>query len=188
MLGLVQLVLSEMLIEEAGGARLYEEVCRQAHIDPHAVFRLDRDYDDGQALKMFEATADVLGIELQKVLAVFADAFVRDSLTRFPVFFEMAANSREFLERQPKIHGCLAMAVRGDVGGDAASRKFEITPIAGGIQTRYRSRNCLAALYVALAERIIAHYEDQATVTVLDDIFAPDCRIEVVWHDGNILR
>lgn len=185
MLGLVQLVLADMLIQEAGGPRLYEEVCRQAHIDPHTVFRIDKDYEDGQALKMFVATAEALGVEVPKVLAVFADAFVRDSLMRFPVFFEMSANSREFLERQPKVHGCLAMAVRGHSGGDAAAGKFEITAIPGGIRTRYRSRNRLAALYVALAERIIAHYEDDATVTVLDDITGTDCRIDVVWHDRD---
>jgi hypothetical protein len=43
---------------------------------------------------------------------VYAEYFGRDSLRRWPVWFSMSANAREFLERQQTIHNTFATGVR----------------------------------------------------------------------------
>lgn len=181
MLGLIPLIIESTLKGLPNGEIAYIDVCQRVGFEPDQKFRLDTNYDDKKVLSMIDAAADVLGIARSEVLSAFADTFIAEANRRFPKFFEMSRDSRDFLERQPAIHACLSSGVEGLETREAVKSKFEVEKISGGIITHYKSPNCLGALYVALAERVIKHYSDTATITPLDDINASECRIQIVW-------
>ena len=185
MLGLIPRVIRLTLESLPDGNNIYVEVCKRVGFEPDASFRLDTNYDDQKVLSMIDEAATVLGVPRHTVVEAFADMFIAESRERFPKFYDMAKNSREFLERQPAIHACLSSGVEGLETREAVKSKFKVETVAGGIVTHYRSANCFAALYVTLAERIIKYYGDTATVTTLDDINASYCRVKIIWDEES---
>ena len=181
MLGLIPAVMMKMLREE-GGQQAYKKVCEAARVAPIDQYRLDKEYGDREVVRMFEAAEAVLGMARPQLMDAYAQAFLRDALVRFPVFFKMAKNSREFLERQPGIHCCMASAVADKRRREEIIERFEIEHHRSGIIAYYRSHNRMAALYVSLAKAIVEYYEDEATITPLDDLAAHDCRIRIDWQ------
>lgn len=83
----------------------------------------------------------------------------------FPRFFEMCADSREFLLRQPDIHGMLAAGLHDVAQRKAIADKFAVVERSdSAIEVTYRSANRLCALYRSLAHASARVYGETLSI------------------------
>jgi hypothetical protein len=182
MLGLIQKLLLDLVEDKAGGEAV-SEVRRRAGVPPDCIFRIGEAYSDEEWRRLFRAACDVLHTGESETIEAYADVFGRDVLSRFPTWFEMSANSREFLERQITIHNVFASGVRDPEARKAVVDKFRIEKRGDGIVTHYRSPNRLCSLYKSLARWMFRHYGDEAILEEAKCMLLGDeeCEIHVIW-------
>jgi len=182
MIGLIQKILLD-LVEERMGPEAVRDVKRSAGVPVDRIFRLGEVYSDTEWQNLLSATCRVLGANEDQVMELYADAFGRDALIRFSKWFEMSANSREFLERQVTIHNVFASGVVDPNSRKAVVDKFRIETFDDKIVTHYRSPNKLCSLYKALAHWMFIHYSDDAVIEETKCMHRGDeeCEIHVIW-------
>jgi hypothetical protein len=184
MVGTIQKILLD-LVESVGGRDAVREVRERAKVPKNRVFRLSEVYDDSECRRLFEVSCDVLKLSRAQILSVYAEAFGKDALKRWPKWFEMSKNSREFLIRQPKIHNYFASGVQDPEARKAINDKFVLEEVGDKtIITHYKSPNDFCDLYVLLAYWVIDHYQDAATVIHQKCRKRGDaeCLIQVHWE------
>jgi hypothetical protein len=182
MVGLMHKLLLKMVESEAGKDAV-AEVYRRAGLAADHVFRMNENYDDAEWRRLLEVAFEVLEMPTERAVDLLADYFLTDALDRWPMWFEISKNSREFLKRQPAIHNGFYTGIRDPEMRSKLRDKFHVEERDGAIVTRYRSPNQLCGLYVALARWVIQHYGDTATVehvTCTQQGF-PDCQIHIRW-------
>jgi predicted hydrocarbon binding protein len=184
MIGLIQKILLD-LVEERMGPEAVRDVKRSAGVPVDRIFRLGEVYSDTEWQNLLSATCRVLGANEDQVMELYADAFGRDALIRFSKWFEMSANSREFLERQVTIHNVFASGVVDPNSRKAVVDKFRIETFDDKIVTHYRSPNKLCSLYKALAHWMFTHYSDDAVIEETKCMHRGDeeCEIHVIWKN-----
>jgi hypothetical protein len=182
MVGLVQKILLD-LVKERAGPEAVAEVRRRAGVASDHVFRIGEVYPDEEWQRLWSAACDVLHTTEAELLDAYAETFARDALVRFRMWFDMSANSREFLERQVTIHNVFASGVRDPEARRAVVDKFRIEKHPTKIVTHYRSPNRLCGLYKALARWMFRHYGDEATIDERKCMLRGDdeCELHVVW-------
>ncbi len=182
MVGLIQKLLMDF-VEVSAGPEAVAEVKRRAEVPIDKVFRMDEVYDDAEWRRLLGATCAVLDLTPEQAEEAYADFFFKDSQKRWPMWFTMAKNAREFLVRQPAIHNGFATGVRDVESRQAITDKFEVEERDQDLVVHYSSPNKLCGLYMKLAERIIDLYGDSATVSekqCCKDGNA-ECEIHVQW-------
>jgi hypothetical protein len=182
--GLIQKVLFDLL-GEVGGPAAVAEVGRRAGIPEDRRFRLDAVYPDEEWQRLLAATCEVLGKSQDEVEVIYADYFGRDALRRWPVWFEMSANARQFLERQQTIHNTFATGMR-DAGARAnINDKFRLEKGERELITHYRSPNQLCGLYKGLAHWVLRHYKEDAHIeeTRCTKRGDAECEIHIRWPE-----
>jgi len=182
MVGLIQKVLFDLLAE-VGGPQVVAQVRLRAGIPEDRRFRLDTVYPDDEWQRLLAATGEVLGKSQDELERAYADYFGRDALRRWPAWFEMSANARQFLERQQTIHNTFATGVR-DAGARAGiTDKFRLEKREHELVTHYRSPNQLCGLYKALAQWVLDHYREQAQIeeTSCTKHGDAECEIHIRW-------
>ena len=142
MVGLIQKLLLNM-VEESAGADAVVEIKRLAEIPLNREFHLNEVYCDEEFRRLFRATCDLLKISQEEAEIAYADYFIKDGQARFPVWFEMATNARDFLVRQPKIHNGFATSQKDKKLGSAINDKFEIEELEGLFRHLYKFDRCL---------------------------------------------
>ena len=184
MIGLIQKVLFD-LVEDRAGTEALMEVKRSAGVPLDRVFRLGEVYSDAEWQDLLCAACRVLGMDEEHVMELYADEFGRDALARFSKWFEISANSREFLERQVTIHNVFASGVCDPDSRKAVVDKFRIETFDDKIVTHYRSPNKLCSLYRALARWMFKHYGDDAVIEETKCMHRGDdeCEIHVIWKN-----
>jgi hypothetical protein len=184
MIGLIQKVLFD-LVEERAGLEALAEVKQSAGVPLHRIFRLGEVYSDAEWQNLLAATCRVLGANEEQIMELYADQFGRDALARFSKWFEISANSREFLERQITIHNVFASGVRDPDSRKAVVDKFRIETFDDRIVTHYRSPNKLCSLYRALARWMFKYYGDEAVIEETNCMHRGDeeCEIHVIWKN-----
>ncbi len=182
MLGLIQKVLLD-LVEEKAGAGAVAEVRRRGGVPPDRIFRIGEVYSDEEWQRLWRAACDVLHTSEGEATDAYAEVFMRDALSRFPMWFELSANSREFLERQITIHNVFSSGVRDPGARKAVVDKFRIEKHEDEIVTHYRSPNRFCSLYKSLARWLFRHYGDEAIVEEHKCMLHGDeeCEIHVTW-------
>jgi len=182
MVGLIFKVLIE-LVKTVGGDDAVTKVKLKAQVPPDKDYKLNAAYDDAEWGRMVGATCAVLGLTAEQAEAAYADYFFKDALARWPMWFKMSKNSREFLLRQPAIHNSLAAGISEAAQRSAIADKFRIETTADGIVTHYRSGNGHCGLYKNLARCIVNHYGDEATIEERQCMKhgAAECEIHVRW-------
>src|SRR5262249_32127643 len=110
MIGLIQKILLD-LVEERAGPEAVSEGKRSPGVPMDRIVRLGEVYSDTEWQDLLSAACRVLGANEDELMEQYADVFGRDALVRFSKWFEMSANSREFLERQIIIHNVFASGV-----------------------------------------------------------------------------
>ncbi len=186
MVGLIHMVLFG-LIEAMAGAEAILEVRRRAGVPPDKVFRMDEAYDDAEWQRLLAAACAVLEVTPAQAEQAFAEFFLRDALGRWPAWFAMSRNAREFLERQPKIHRSFASSVLDSAARQAIVEKFHVDSRPSELIVSYASPNQLCGLYVALARAVIRHYGEQATVeeTRCCKRGDPQCEVHIGWPESG---
>jgi hypothetical protein len=183
MVGLIQKLLLD-LVEEKAGADAVSAVRLSAGVPPDRVFRIGEVYSDEEWQRLVRGACDVLRWTEAEAMDAYADFFGRDALSRFPMWFEMSANSREFLERQVTIHNVFASGVRDPDARKAVVDKFRIERHKDEIVTHYRSPNRLCSLYKSLAMWMFRHYGDDAVLEEPKCMLRGDeeCELHVIWR------
>ena len=182
MVGLIHKILFD-LIKTTGGEDAVTKVRERAGIPPDREIKMQVAYDDAEWRGLVAATCEVLQITPQQAEEAYAAFFYKDALQRWPMWFTMSKNSREFLERQPAIHNSLSAGVLDEVARQAVADKFLIQRTSDGIITHYRSENRHCGLYKALARQIIEHYGDEAVIEEhrCQNAGAEECEIVIRW-------
>ncbi len=182
MVGLIQKILLD-LVDEKAGPEAVAEVKRRAGVAPERIFRIGEVYSDDEWQRLLNAATDVLHASDAELLDAYAERFGRDALRRFPMWFEMCANSRDFLERQATIHNVFASGVRDPDARRAVVDKFRIETRENEVVTHYRSPNRLCGLYKALARWMLRHYGDEGAVEERKCLLRGDdeCELHVTW-------
>lgn len=182
MVGLIHKILLGM-VESAAGPEAVAEIRRLAEIRADKAFRMDEAYPDPEWRRLFETTCKVLDVSADEAERQLAAYFLKDAEKRWPEWFRMSRNSREFLERQPAIHSGFAAGVRQPKARAGIADKFRIEKSENEIVTYYRSDNKLCGLYKNLADEVIRRYGDSALIEerrCMKD-GADECEIHVVW-------
>ncbi|XTI71698.1 heme NO-binding domain-containing protein [Acidithiobacillus sp. AC3] len=167
MIGLIQKVLLDM-VQQLGGDEALAEVKRRTGLAADFQYRLDTDYDNEEVGELLKNACLVLGVDQEAAFRAYAQFFLAETLTRFPTFFRLSADAREFLARQPAIHNMLASGLRDTAKRDAVNDKFAVEDgPEGKLLVYYRSPNRFCGLYFALAEEVAKHYGQQVQIDVL---------------------
>lgn len=184
MVGLVPHLLEKLILTSAGAETL-AEVRRRAGIPPERNFAINGYYSDEEWRHMFESACDALGLTNEEAEDAYADFFFRDALIRWPRWFAMSANSREFLQRQPAIHNTFAMSQADPDTRRTILDKFEIEIKDNELVAHYRSPNHHCGLYKSLARRIIGYYGDTASIESARCMKrgATECAIHIRWDN-----
>ncbi|WIX31901.1 heme NO-binding domain-containing protein [Salinicola sp. JS01] len=160
MIGLIQRVLIDHIEATQGEAAMRQLAAAAGVEEPGR--RIDTDYDDAECLRLFEAAGQVLGLDREALMALYADIFVKWTLVHYPMFFQMADSAQAFLARQPAIHASMGAGIRDAQLRARVNDKFRIVEQrAGRLVVEYRSDNGLCGLYRALFQRLLDHYEER---------------------------
>jgi Haem-NO-binding len=186
MIGLIPKLLVDF-VEREGDAGAARRTLEAAGVPPERHYRLDSPYDDGEVGRLWSACVSELGLTPGEFEARYAVFFGEDAKQRWPAWFRMSANAREFLLRQPTIHNSLATGLHDPEERRAVADKFHIEAPPGGLVVHYRSPHQLCGLYIALARWVLDQYGERATV---DEVAcrrrgAPECEIHVRWEGGG---
>jgi hypothetical protein len=183
MVGLIQKILFD-LVQATGGPEAVAEVRRRAELPEDRRFRLDTVYPDDEWQRLLRAACEVLGLSQDEVEVAYADFFGRDALQRWPVWFEMSANAREFLERQQTIHNTFATGVRDPDARKGIRDKFRLEALDNEFIAHYRSPNELCGLYKALARWVLNYYREHALIeeTRCTKRGDAECEIHIRWE------
>jgi hypothetical protein len=171
-------------VGDLGGNEASAAVLAAGGFDPDEEVRMDRTIAPDRWLAMLSRGLEVLGVTPEEGEAAFAEYFYQDAKVRWPVWFGLAKDSRDFLEMVPRIHNSLATGTMDPGHRGRASDKFKIERVGEDeIVTHYTSPNGHCGLYLVLARKILAHFGDEGTVTETrcrkhgDD----ECEIHIRW-------
>src|SRR5262245_55818814 len=145
-------------IESRCGREAVLQTLAAAGLPADRFYRLNEPYPDNEAQRLTAAAS--LHLSTDDI----AEAFFKDTLMRFPTWYEMCKTSREFLEMQPKIHNTFAVGLQRPEERDAVRDKFRIEKVDDELVVHYRSPNRLCDIYKAIARHVFEHYQDKATI------------------------
>jgi hypothetical protein len=130
----------------------------EAGLPTDRAYQLNEPYAESEAQRLTAAASQRLSVE------DIAEAFFKDTLARFPTWYEMCKTSREFLEMQPEIHNTFAYGLQRPEDRDAVRDKFRLEKLDDELVVHYRSPNRLCDIYKAIAQHVFDHYQDEATI------------------------
>ena len=145
-------------IERRHGHEAVVQTLAEAGLPADRAYRLNEPYADSEAQRLSAAASQRISVE------DIAEAFFKDTLVRFPTWFEMCKTSREFLEMQPEIHNTFAHGLQRPEERDAVRDKFRLEKLDDELVVHYRSPNRLCDMYKAIAQHVFQHYHDKATI------------------------
>jgi hypothetical protein len=164
-------------IETRHGHEGVVKTLAEAGLPTDRVYRLNEPYADNEAQRLTAAASQRISVE------DIADAFFRDTLARFPTWFEMCKTSREFLEMQPEIHNTFAHGLQRPEERNAVRDKFRLEKFDDELVVHYRSPNHLCDMYKAIAQHVFRHYHDKATINESRCMKRgdPECELRIRW-------
>ena len=171
----LQLVLNA--IERRHGYDAVVQTLAEAGLPADRTYRLNEPYSDGEAQRLSAAAFQRVSLE------DIAEAFFKDTLVRFPMWFEMCKTSRQFLEMQPEIHNTFALGLHRPEERDAVRDKFRLEKLDDELVVHYRSPNRLCEMYKAIANHVFEHFHEKATIHELRCMNRGDveCELRIRW-------
>jgi hypothetical protein len=165
------------IIENRYGREGVVETLKEAGIPTDRRYRLNDPYDDSEARRLSEVVSRRVPPE------EIAEAFFKDTLVRFPTWFQMCKTSREFLEMQPQIHNTFAHSLQQPEEQNAVRDKFRLEKLEDELVVHYRSPNVMCDMYRAIAQHVFRHYEDNGTIDEPRCMKRGDeeCEIRIRW-------
>ncbi|OCH97687.1 hypothetical protein A8135_02280 [Legionella jamestowniensis] len=182
MIGLIQKILFTM-IQDMRGDEGVKELKKLAQVPLDKTFQINNIYSDEEWQRLFLAAQNMLNLSQEEVEMQYANYFCKDVVQRFPTWFKMSKNSYAFLSIQPTIHNCFATSTADAESRQAVNEKFKLEQLPNQLITHYRSPNQLCGLYKALAQWVIAYYQDKASIEEKKCLKLGDneCEIHVKW-------
>lgn len=164
-------------IEDRYGREAVVQTLQEAGIPIDRTYRLNESYDDAEARRLTAAAFKRLTGE------DVATAFFNDTLTRFPMWFQLCKNSRQFLEMQPEIHNTFGVGLQRPEDRDAVRAKFRLEKFDDELVVHYRSANRMCGIYKAIAQRVFDHYRETATIDEQQCMNRGDeeCEMRIRW-------
>jgi predicted hydrocarbon binding protein len=164
-------------IEKRYGHEAVLQLLSDADVPADRTYRLNVPYSDSEALRLSAAAFQLLSVE------DVAEAFFKDTLVRFPTWFEMCKTSREFLEMQPEIHNTFAHGLQRPEERDAVRDKFRLEKLADELVVHYRSPNRMCDMYKGIARHVFRHYQENATIDETRCMKRGDdaCELRIRW-------
>ena len=164
-------------IESRHGRAGVAETLAEAGLPPDRVYSLNEPYADSEAQRL--TAAALHRVSLEDV----AEAFFKDTLMRFPTFFEMCNTSRAFLEMQPEIHNTFAIGLQRPEERQAVQDKFRLEKLTDELVVHYRSPNRLCEMYKAIAQHVFKHYREKGTIDEPKCMNRGDneCELRIRW-------
>jgi len=164
-------------IESRFGHEGAAQTLAEAGLPPDRVYKLNESYADSEGQRLTAAALQLVSLE------DVAEAFFKDTLQRFPTFFEMCKTSRSFLEMQPEIHNTFAHGLQRPEERDAVRDKFRLEKLEDELVVHYRSPNRLCEMYKAIAQHVFQHYGDKATIDEPQCMNRGDgeCELRIRW-------
>lgn len=186
MVGLIHRLLLEML-HPMVGAEGITRILQQAGIPADTEFRLDTNYPEAEFDGLLQAILDETGLPQPQLEQIYARFFLADAKKRWPTWFSMSANGREFLLRQPKIHNGFASAMLNEADRSRINDKFMFEEGDSAITVHYRSPHRLCGLFKCLAQEVLDHYQEQARISESLCLKQGDreCCIHIAWEDDH---
>jgi Haem-NO-binding len=171
----LKLLLNE--IERRYGHEAVVQVLTEAGIPADRVYRLNEPYADSEAQRLSTAASHRLSLDQ------IAEAFLKDTIERFPTWFAMCKTSREFLEMQPEIHNTFAVGLQRPEDRDAVRDKFRLEKLEDELVMHYRSPHQMCDMYKAIARNVFRHYNETATIDEPRCMKRgdPDCEMRIRW-------
>ena len=182
MLGLIPKILMD-LVNNVYGAEAASEIRRRANCAQDLEFRINEVYDDELWRNLLVASTEVLQVPSETLEEAYAGYFLKDAQKRWPAWFKMSKNAREFLERHPAVHNNFADGVRDPASRDLIRDKFRLEKLENKIITHYRSPNRHCHLYVSLANEVLKLYDEDASIEQVKCVKRGDeeCEIWISW-------
>ncbi|UPG73895.1 heme NO-binding domain-containing protein [Roseomonas gilardii subsp. gilardii] len=167
MIGLIQSVLVDLL-HERGGEALLRDTLALAELPPDTEFRIDRNYPDGEFLRLLDAATATTGLDRPMLIEAYATAFLARAKVLFPAFFTLPGGARGFLRRQAAIHVSLGAGLRSPEERQGVKDKFRIEDGEhGDLIVSYHSASQLCDFYRALAHGAAREFGEMLTLTNL---------------------
>jgi hypothetical protein len=165
------------VIESRLGPEAVAQTLADAGVPTDREYRLNEPYPDSEGQRL--SAAALRRISLEDV----AEAFFKDTLQRFPTFFQMCKTSRQFLEMQPEIHNTFAHGLQRPEERQAVREKFRLEKLADELIVHYRSPNGFCDMYKAIAQHVFEHYRDRATIeeTKCAKRGDSECEMRIRW-------
>lgn len=165
------------LIEEKHGRDGVVRTLAEAGIPADRTYRLNEVYSDSEAQRLTAAAFRHLSLD------DIAAAFFKDTLARFPTWFDMCKTSRAFLEMQPEIHNTFAHGLQRPEERDAVRDKFRLEKLEDELVVHYRSPNRMCGMYKAIAQYVFDHYKETATIDEprCMDRGDDECEVRIRW-------
>ena len=145
-------------VEKRHGHAAVVQTLEEAGLPADRAYRLNEPYADSEAQRLSVAASGRISME------DIAETFFEETLVRFPTWFEMCKNSREFLEMQPEIHNTFAIGLQMPEDREAVRDKFHLEKLDDELVVHYRSPNAMCHMYKAIAQHVFQHYQDKATI------------------------
>ena len=183
MIGLVEQVLTKIILDNSNEETLHT-IYEKAGIEKTRVFQTNQYYDEAEFRKFLTVTLEVLNLDVDKALTIFADEFFKYTKSLYPTWYGMASSAHDFLLLQVKIHDGFGHSLKDKSKAKTLMNKIKVEEIDEKyLKVRYQSENQLCGLYIKLAERVGAYYGDIPTLTQSKCMHNGDkeCEIHVKW-------
>jgi hypothetical protein len=166
-------------IKRRHGHEALVQTLAEAGLPADRTYRLNEPYADAEAQRL--STAAFQRISMEDI----AESFFKDTLERFPTWFEMCKTSRQFLELQPEIHNTFAHGLQRPEERDAVRDKFRLEKLDDELVVHYRSPNRLCDMYKAIAQHVFRHYQEKATIVepTCMNRGAAECELRIRWTE-----
>jgi hypothetical protein len=166
-------------IEARHGHEAVVQTLLEAGLPADRTYRLNEPYADLEAQHLSAAAFQRISME------DIAESFFKDTLVRFPTWFEMCKTSRQFLEMQPEIHNTFALGLQRPQERDAVREKFSLEKLDDELVVHYRSPNRLCDMYKAIAQHVFRHYQEKATIDepACMKRGAAECELRIRWTE-----
>jgi len=163
MKGTIIKCLQEM-VEKRHAKQDWQDILAEAGFDGPQFFNLSSDVDDAQAIALFGATGEILGLSHEETAKAFGDYWVNEYAARvYQTIYMRMRSARDFILALDGIHQMVTSTIE-----NAHPPRFEYQEQgADTLLVTYKSKRNLIDLYIGLAYGVGRYFETPLEITKL---------------------
>ncbi len=177
MKGIIVNCLQEMVDKMHGGQPVWQDILKAAGLDPFTIYSGSDDVADGEVLKLFGETANVLNISLAQAEDGFGEYWVCHFAPRiYEFFYRDAGSAKAFINKMGSVH-----LVTTESMPNVQPPQFEYDWQAPHILIlRYISQRGLIDLFISLLKGVGKYYQEDLQIKKLSQD-----QVEIIFPPGN---